>query len=312
MSETRWVEPLAPGARRPARVFSLEAEGGVRLRAAIWEGTGRGLAILCPGRAEYLEKAAITAAPLVARGFTVAGLDWRGQGRSERFAIPAQKGHVDDFDDYLADLSALLAAPELAREGPVRLVAAHSMGGAVAVLAAGRGLVEAPLVLSAPMFGISVAPVERRIAQVLGWIAHQGGRTDLWPPVPKAARPYPLYTRFEHNLLTHARDVWDWMCEVLERNPAIGIGLPTFGWLLAAERAMRRLSEQGPIGQPGVVILGSGERVVCPAALEAGCARFGFTLARVEGALHEPFIEAEAPRAAAWAAVDRFLETARL
>ncbi len=309
MSPARWVEPLAPGARRPGRRLRLETDDGVGLRAALWTGAGRGrgLALFLPGRAEFLEKAAITATLLAERGFAVASLDWRGQGLSDRWAVPRAKGHVGDFAEYDRDLAALLAAPEVAAEGPPRLVVGHSMGGALAAQATAEGRLHAPLVLSAPMFGIRVAPIERRIARLLAHLAERGGRGDLWPPVPKAARPYPLSVPFEGNLLSGARDVWDWLGGILRAEPALGTGLPTLGWLLAAERAMRRLLRLGALGVPALQIIGSGERVVSAQAMAAAAARHGIATVTLPGARHEPLIESPELRARAWTAVDAFL-----
>ncbi|MGF1445686.1 MAG: alpha/beta fold hydrolase [Pikeienuella sp.] len=309
MSRLNWAEPLAPGAVRPDAVLALVAEDGRRLRGALWKGGGRGLAVLLPGRAEFLEKTALFATRLAARGFVVASLDWRGQGRSERVVVPVSKGHVGDFSEYLLDLRALLTASELAEFGPPRLVAGHSMGGAIAALATAEGLARAPLLLSAPMFGIRIAPLQRRIAQTLAWIAHQGGRSEAWPPVSRAraARAYPLHAAFEGNFLVVDRAVWDWMRDLMRREPEIAIGLPSLGWLLAAERAMRRAMRLGPLGVPGLAVIGSMERVVSPRALAGAARRLGFETVEVAGGRHEPLIDVGAVSDPAWAAIDRFL-----
>ena len=124
--------PPAPGARALDETLWLAADDGVGLRAGMWRG-GERLALLLTGRTEFLEKAVIPAAELVARGYTVASLDWRGQGHSDRLIDPPQKGHVGDFADYRRDLAALLAAPELSGFGPPALTLAHSMGAAIAL-----------------------------------------------------------------------------------------------------------------------------------------------------------------------------------
>ena len=46
-------------------------------------------------------------AELLARGFAVVALDWRGQGLSERQLRNPRKGHIDDFEIYERDLVAL-------------------------------------------------------------------------------------------------------------------------------------------------------------------------------------------------------------
>ncbi|MEM0945386.1 MAG: alpha/beta hydrolase, partial [Pseudomonadota bacterium] len=91
---------LPPGARPWDRGFRVEAADGVGLRAALWQGGDRGLAVLLSGRTEFMEKMALPATALVERGFSVASLDWRGQGLSDRLAEPAHMGHVARFSDY--------------------------------------------------------------------------------------------------------------------------------------------------------------------------------------------------------------------
>src|SRR5262245_44843306 len=88
-----------------AKAFYLKAADGMRLRAAIFETENRGgTVILLQGRTETMEKYFETACDLQKRGFSVATLDWRGQGGSERLLPDPLKGHVRDFSDYLQDL----------------------------------------------------------------------------------------------------------------------------------------------------------------------------------------------------------------
>jgi lysophospholipase len=292
-------------------VLRLTTADGVRLRGAVWEGAGRGLALLLPGRTEFLEKVAITAAALAARGFDVASLDWRGQGLSERRARPQEKGHVGDFAEYLADLAALLRAPEVAALGLPKLVVGHSMGAAIALEARAAGLLpDAPTILSAPMLAIRLAGPARAALGASTALARRAGRLEAWPPVPAARRSYPLAARFEGNVLTGDRAVWNWLGAVLRAEPRLGLGLPTLGWMAAAEAAMARIAAMAPPQGPGLVLLGTEERVVDPAAAALGAERLRYRLARIEGARHEPLIEAPGPRAAAWAALDAFLDGA--
>ena len=91
-----------------ARAFWLTAADGVRLRAVAWTGGRRGTAVIFPGRTEFAEKYGRVAAELVARGFAVAVIDWRGQGLSDRALADRGKGHIDNFSTYMADLQLFL------------------------------------------------------------------------------------------------------------------------------------------------------------------------------------------------------------
>jgi lysophospholipase len=101
--------------------------------------------------------------------------------------------------------------------------------------------------------------------------------------------------------------VFDWNADVLRRQPAFQLAMPTLGWLGQAFAEIAWLARQGPPGCPGLCLVGSREAVVGPAAVRAGAARLGLELAVIEGGRHEVLIEAEPMRGEAWAAVDRFL-----
>ena len=90
-------------------------------------------------------------------------------------------------------------------------------------------------------------------------------------------------------------------------HPALTIGLPTFGWLAAAARAMAELRRAPPPGCPALCLVGTEERVVDIQAIRAGAVRIGARLAEIEGARHLLLAEAEPMRSAAWSAIDAFL-----
>ena len=151
---------LPPGGIAWDETLELEASDGVRLRGALWRGGSRGLVLLLSGRTEFLERCALSAAALVARGFAVAGLDWRGQGRSQRLIDPPLKGHVGRFTDFHRDLAALAAHPAVAGIAGPRLMLANSMGAAIGLGAVARGrIAPSAVILSAPMLGF--APFEK-------------------------------------------------------------------------------------------------------------------------------------------------------
>src|ERR1700681_349677 len=84
----------------------LKTPDGVSIRFARWPPPpGRkGTVCIFQGRTEFIEKYFEVARELYARGFAVASLDWRGQGRSERALADSRKGHVTGFAKYGIDL----------------------------------------------------------------------------------------------------------------------------------------------------------------------------------------------------------------
>ena len=142
---------------------SLQTADGVRLRAVRWTPplTTRGTVAIFGGRGEFIEKYFEVAHDLLARGFAVAALDWRGQGGSDRPLRDARKGHVDDFCLFERDLDAFVARilePHCPRPW---VGLAHSMGATALIIADARG--RRPfdrLVLTSPM--IAVKGVDHR------------------------------------------------------------------------------------------------------------------------------------------------------
>jgi lysophospholipase len=303
---------LPPGGIAWDRTLTLEASDGVRLRGVLWRGreTGggsRGLVLLLNGRTEFVEKCALPAAELVARGFAVASVDWRGQGLSQRLTGTPLKGHVAKFTDYHLDLAALMAHREVAGVAGPRLILAHSMGGTIGLGAIKRGvLAPAAVILSAPMLGINLRPSRRLLSPITLRLARPLGKLESWPPFEVVDEPQ-VFTGFAGNTLTGDEALFEWTAAALKREPALQLGLPTLGWLSAAFVEMAWLALQGPLECPGLCLLGSREAVVDPALVRAIAGRLKMKLVEIEGARHEVLFETEAMRAEAWTAIDRFL-----
>jgi lysophospholipase len=304
---------LPPGGVPPDAVWWLRAADGVRLRAGIWRARERrAQVVLLPGRTEYLEQQALPSAELRRRGFDVVSLDWRGQGLADRLSAASPlRGHVADFADFHADLQTLLADDRVAPGAQFRIVLGNSMGGAIALAALGQGVL-GPVraaILTAPMFGIAMGGPTRLTARAIIAAARLLGFAEHWPPGLQGHIPFVLRP-FEANLLTQDRAYWEWMAEAARNHPALTIGLPTFGWLAAAGRAMDELRRAPAPDCPVLCVVGTEERVVDVPAIREGADRIGARLAEVAGARHLLLAEAEPMRSAAWATIDAFLAEA--
>lgn len=302
--------PSGPGGLAPDDVWWLRARDGLRLRAALWQADApRGHAIFLTGRTEFLEKITVPAAELVRRGWSVASLDWRGQGLSDRQTDNRLKGHVNHFADFQMDLDAFLADPKVAALPGPRVLMAHSMGGAIGCAALARpelaqGFQAA--VLSAPMLGIRMVASISAAAWLTMRIGTALGKAKAWPPFGDVATPYIL-SEPSDNLLTADPAIWGWLGECLRADPDLALAMPTIGWFGAAFGEMKRLSTLGPAPCPTLILLGEHERVVDPAAVRTGAARLGADLAEIPGAQHELLIERGDMRALAWTEIDGFL-----
>lgn len=99
---------------------------------------------------------------MAARGVTCHALDFRGHGRSA-----GRRGYVRRWDEYLDDLRAFLARPELVEEGGDAPLFAlgHSHGGLVLAVAATRDLpgVAGCVLVSPYLRGATVVPLPKRL-----------------------------------------------------------------------------------------------------------------------------------------------------
>lgn len=291
-------------------IARLKAADGARLRTAFARPGGRcrGTVILLQGRAEYIEKYGEVFAELLDRNFAVAALDWRGQGGSERQVGNPRKGHVEDFDDYLLDLEALLE--EVSRRGlpePLHLLA-HSTGGAIALLALARR--QAPFtraVLSSPL--VALASIRwPNASRVLARMLASSGMSTAF--IPGGRRITIADGPFEGNPLTSDPERFARMALWQKQEPRLAIGDPTIGWVDAAFEAMSRF-EDDRFGHenrtPCLFVLAGADRVVDSRAAATLAKRMrGASAITLLGAKHEILMERGRIRQQFWTAFDAF------
>ena len=124
-----------PAALLPDHEAFFERAGG-RLRYCVWNAPGppRGSVVLVHGRAEFIEKYAMeVVGELRGKGFAVYALDIRGQGLSDRMLPDHDKGHIDDFATYVADLKTFLETIVVPQAPQPLLLLSHSTGGNIAL-----------------------------------------------------------------------------------------------------------------------------------------------------------------------------------
>ena len=128
--------------RRPAPSSPWRGRStAIQLRTARWvpQTALRGTVVVLQGRSEFIEKYFEVIGELLARGFAVAAMDWRGQGGSARQLKNPRKGHIDDFSLFERDLGALVD-DVLGPSCPQPWFGlCHSMGGAIMLSIAHAG-----------------------------------------------------------------------------------------------------------------------------------------------------------------------------
>lgn len=290
----------------------LRTIDGVNLRWARFparNGPRKGSIALFQGRSEFIEKYFETINDLTGRGYTVAAIDWRGQGLSDRPLADPRKGHVDDFTEYDHDLEAFVKEVVLPDTPAPHFALAHSMGGAVLMRAAASGKRWFDrTVFSAPMLalaGIGGSPWSRRTVRLLDTL----GLSHAYIP-GGSATPTP-FMPFAGNPLTSDAERFARTAQIVEADQRLGIGAPSVGWMRAAYEVMDDFADPAypsVIRHPILVITGGMDSVVStPKVAEfTSWLRAGAHL-NIPGARHEPMMEKDIFREQFMAALEAFV-----
>ncbi len=294
------------------RADIVTTEDGVRLRAACWRPPGevKGTVSVLHGRAETIEKYFEVVGELLARGFAVATMDWRGQGGSDRCLKDPRKGHVEDFADYDRDLDAFVRDFVLPNCPAPHFALAHSTGGLILLRLMRRSdLAFSRVVLTSPLLELGKMNPPLWFVRSASAALASLGLGDFYPPGAGIVR---LEERsFYTNPLTGDARRFARMRAIAGSRPELCIGPPTIGWLNAACLAMREASDPAfaaAIDVPTLVVSAGSDKVVSPLATERFVRnmRLGSEIV-LPGAKHEILMERDAIRAAFWAAFDAFI-----
>ncbi|MFQ2481877.1 alpha/beta fold hydrolase [Aeromonas caviae] len=290
--------------RQHAVEGEFKGKDGVTLRYAALRQPKIDRAILIVnGRVESYLKYQELAWDLWRQGYSLYLIDHRGQGMSDRMLADKEKGYVDQFDDYVADLKQF-HDEVIVPDKPAKLfLLAHSMGGAISA----RYLERWPndiqaAVLSSPMMGINLGGLPKWLAKGLAATIGTVGGWVGEPPYGPGQGPYEDHG-FADNELTHSTARYQAFRQIYEQHPQVRLGGATAHWIhQAITGSDAAVADAGTIKTPLLLLQAGEDSVVDNAAQEAFCAKAqcdGSKPLRIDGAWHELFIEADPQRQAA-------------
>lgn len=298
-----------------AAVGMFKGYDGTELRYARWDATRmprRGTVCLFGGRGEFIEKYFEVIADLRRRGFAVATMDWRGQGGSQRPLSNPRKGHVRGFWEYDRDLIRFMKDIVLPDCLPPFIGLANSMGGNILLRNATMpGLWFERMVLTAPMIELDAGMLGHPARNVLLFTEAASLLGFSTAYVPGATDESESYQTFENNTLTSDHERWVRTKNILDVAPNLKLGSPTIGWLRAALRSCRRVSNPdyaARINVPLLMFAAGKDKVVSTRAVEDFAVR-----AKVSSCIlmsdsqHEILQENDDVRTRFWAAFDAYL-----
>ena len=263
--------------------------------------------VMVGGLGEFIEMQFETARDLAARGIAVWCLDWRGQGGSARPPRWPARAEARRFDRDAADLAGF-AAERLTRGLP-RLLIAHSMGGAIALLCLHRqpSSFDAA-VLSAPMLGLRIGRLPYSLLRSVTLPLRFGVGRAFVPLArrPRPGGPDPATSRASSDPeRCRLRYAWSMAC------PQLRLGRPTFAWLDATLGVLPRLGRAeflAAIDTP--ILLGSPALdIVVASAAQRRASRLlpDCTFVELAGSKHHPFLERDIVREEWLGHIDRFV-----
>jgi lysophospholipase len=307
-----------PGNPAPkgAAVYTAHTRNNKRLRAFTAPATiaeSRGTVVLLNGRGEFLERYFETMRELQARGFHVAGFDWRGQGGSQRLLKDGLRGHIRSFREYDEDLRAVMEGVITKNcPGPYYAIG-HSTGGHILLRSLTRQKWFRKAIVTAPLLGLNYRGWPKSLAFTLAALATSIGLG--WLYLPGYKKPPFLLGKFENNPLTTDQKRWNTAKAVLDAHPALGVGGPTFGWLVATMLSFKdtfKRSKSHVLNCPVLMVLAGREQVVDNRESQAYAAQTpGVAVVTIAQSLHEILHENDAVRREFFAAFDSYVADRR-
>ncbi len=295
-----------------AFVGSVVTPDGVMLRYARWRTTARrarGTVCIIQGRSECIEKYFEVIIELRRKGFAVLAFDLRGQGGSQRLLDDPRKGHVDDFDEYGADIETVTRLVMLPHMPAPYFALSHSMGAASLLLTLDKGRSAFDrAVLLAPLIGLAELPFAGLAKAAASGFDFFAFGTSYVPGGGATA----LVTRpFAGNKLTSDPVRYKRMADLIGAYPKLGLGDPTIRWTLAMFEMFRRFSDRDfghRIAVPSLMILPGADPLCSTPVAEALAARIrACQMIRIPGAKHELLTERDSYRQQFHAAFDAFI-----
>jgi len=316
MSERPPLYSTAEAHSPPEACTQWVTVGDTKLRAAVWglkePERAQNMVLLLGGRTEYIEKYFETISDLLERDFSVVTFDWRGQGLSSRSRENRLIGHIDQFDEFVSDLDAVME--EIIRPlKPARLILmGHSMGGHNAL----RYLQHRPTsgfdaaVVIAPMTGINTPGPFPGLVKGLAACMCALGKGGSF--VVGGAAANPLKEEFDSNQVTSDLARFDRYKGQITSHQELALGAPSYGWLAAAFRSMKEVNDPDRLKSltlPVLLASAGADTIVDSNSHDHVAAHLGnATHITIGAAKHEILNETDFIRAEFWRAFDGFVQ----
>jgi lysophospholipase len=293
-------------------VYAAHTRNNMRLRAMTAPAltpTSKGTVVILNGRADFVERYFETMGELQRRGYHVAGFDWRGQGGSQRLLKDHLRGHIRSYREYDEDLRAVMEGVVTKNcPGPYYAMG-HSTGGHILLRSLSRQSWFKKAIVTSPLMELQYGSWPKGVAFFLASLATAFGFG--WAYLPGFKRLPFLLRGFADNILTSDERRWTRDLRTLEEHPDLGVGGPTYAWLVATMLSFKDLHSRNKgqgLNCPVMMVLAGRERVVDNRAAHSFAEGMpGVSVVTIAQSQHEILLECDAVRKEFWAAFDSYV-----
>lgn len=212
--------------------------------------SAKGLAVIAPGRTQTSEEYFEFARDLLKRDFSIAIMDWQGQGGSYRFNDDNSRQHSNGFDDDVRDFDLFLNQIKTIKgfDHLSHSLYAHSMGGNISL----RHMAEYEpswdhAVMIAPMIDIKIPPLLQPITGGIIGMARMFGQANQYAPGFEAWSP--AYHDRVRDILSSDPVRGDVQKYWYEKHPELQCGGVTYAWINEALSSIRSLKNSKRLGE---------------------------------------------------------------
>jgi lysophospholipase len=246
--------------------------------------------VLVGGRTEYYQKYYETLYDLQDLDYDFYVVDLLGQGTSTRYLKDSQKGHIENYEQYIQAVLEFVYSTQK-EENYQRIVGmGHSTGGLVLLNAAEQDTsLFHSIVLSAPLFQIQLG-WEWGSKVLLNTIHLLGGKENYVP----TTGPYTFNTPLNESKITQSEARHKVNDYFMSRNPKLAIGGPTVQWVLTSIEECTRTREKEAFAfqRPVYLIQPQEDQIVGLEAQNKVCNKLKqCTLFPIPNSKHEVFLE---------------------
>jgi lysophospholipase len=275
------------------------------------EGEPKGRIVVLPGFRESAEKYFEVANEMVAKGYEIWVMDWRGQGGSERYLKDnPQKAHHEGYDEQIETLHQLTQTIMPKSDKPLFMLG-HSMGAHTGMryLKEHEGVFDSAM-LTSPMLDIITAGLPKPLARQMAKFAKAGNYLEKY--IPGGSDHNGKRDPFEGNTVTSDPVRFERRNDVIQEHPELKIGDPTYGWIYHTFASIDILKDEAylkGIKTPILMEVSDNDKIVERSAQDRALT-FLPNARKIEipGAMHEIWMEQDKYRNQWVQKLDEFLE----